>query len=299
MERVPSAAVLSNEAQIALLNQAADVKANMPVAAAEAKKTAQLITSTARRMLQFYRAFRRGDVVRAARELGLTPGTVHNTVLEYKYGWMPLLMEVKGAAEALAEMHFPRPPIFHVSRKAKGSSQRNRRLTGEYGWEGSGLSTVTQISDASRTLRHKVWFEVENRTHSMANQLGLTNPALVAWEVTPFSFVFDWFISVGDYLSALTACDGLKILWSMKSQLDVIEYGRIIDEPYRVVDGITCHAYTTNDKMKYRYYARGPFNLGTHSLFPPRNRDPFSWNRLVAGLALMKAQARRSDTIRV
>lgn len=36
-----------------------------------------------------------------------------------------------------------------------------------------------------------------------ASSLGLDNPALIAWELTPLSFVFDWFINVGDYLTGL------------------------------------------------------------------------------------------------
>jgi hypothetical protein len=36
-------------------------------------------------------------------------------------------------------------------------------------------------------------------------RLGLLNPAEVIWELVPFSFVADWFLPIGDYLSALDA----------------------------------------------------------------------------------------------
>ena len=39
---------------------------------------------------------------------------------------------------------------------------------------------------------------------------GLTNPALIAWELTPFSFMADWLLPVGPYLEMLTATSGFN-----------------------------------------------------------------------------------------
>lgn len=36
------------------------------------------------------------------------------------------------------------------------------------------------------------------------NQLGLANPLATIWELFPLSFVIDWFLPIGDFLSALT-----------------------------------------------------------------------------------------------
>lgn len=43
-----------------------------------------------------------------------------------------------------------------------------------------------------------------------AGELGLTNPALVAWELVPYSFVVDWFLPIGDWLQAQTSLLGLS-----------------------------------------------------------------------------------------
>jgi len=42
--------------------------------------------------------------------------------------------------------------------------------------------------------------------------MGLINPAEVAWELTPWSFVVDWFIPVGNFLEALTARAGVTFI---------------------------------------------------------------------------------------
>lgn len=55
-------------------------------------------------------------------------------------------------------------------------------------------------------------------------QIGLTNPLLLGWELIPFSFVADWFIQVGDYLETLDALIGVKriaITRSVKQRSEV------------------------------------------------------------------------------
>lgn len=45
-----------------------------------------------------------------------------------------------------------------------------------------------------------------------AQSLGLLDPLTLAWELIPFSFVVDWFLPVGTYLSQLTALNGLTLM---------------------------------------------------------------------------------------
>ena len=41
---------------------------------------------------------------------------------------------------------------------------------------------------------------------------GLDNPTLAVWEAMPYSFVVDWFLPVGDYLSSLSAFNGIEVI---------------------------------------------------------------------------------------
>lgn len=48
-------------------------------------------------------------------------------------------------------------------------------------------------------LQYREW----SSSLSTLQQLGVTNPLLLAWELVPYSFIADWFIPVGDYLQSL------------------------------------------------------------------------------------------------
>lgn len=52
---------------------------------------------------------------------------------------------------------------------------------------------------------------VRNPNLHLASQLGLTNPASVAYELVPYSFVLDWVLPLGPFLSSLTDFSGLDI----------------------------------------------------------------------------------------
>jgi hypothetical protein len=61
-------------------------------------------------------------------------------------------------------------------------------------------------------------YKMDNPLLAQAANLGLTNPAALAWELVPFSFVADWFVPVGDYLNCLDAALGYSFLGGSKTE---------------------------------------------------------------------------------
>jgi len=53
--------------------------------------------------------------------------------------------------------------------------------------------------------------EVTNPNLRLAQQLGVLNPAVVALDVIPWSFVFGWAVNLQDYLSSFTDFAGLTL----------------------------------------------------------------------------------------
>jgi hypothetical protein len=283
-----------NDTLVSLLGDIADVKTNLAVTYAEAAKTSDMILSTAKRFERAYRAFRKGNFKAVARELNLRSGTVHKTWLEYKYGWTPLLMEVKGSAEFFAQQTLGgRPPRFVVQKKGKFPKPlgSGNKLTYAPAYGGTGSGSYEWKLQCDYRCRQKLWCEVVNPHFNRLQQLGLTNPALVAWESVPYSFVFDWFVSVGDWLTGLTALHGVSIRKSFRSNINSFHYEYAQDSTSYTVGSYYYFNGSRQFTVDKRHYARGVLTVDPYSLSIP-TQIPNSFQKLVTGLALMKARNR-------
>jgi hypothetical protein len=207
---------------------------------------------------------------------------------------MPILMDVKGTAEFFAQqIEFGgRPPVQKIS----VSHDIERSYLDEMPvqkWGGSAsdtyINTKSFVWTQHRTLA--AWIVVTSQSLTAAQQAGLTNPALVAWELVPYSFVFDWFVSVGGYLEALTATQGLEIKKTMDSAVNTYEYTRI-DPATSVVNGST----TWVNSQYYVHAATRSYNRASNlSTTPslPKLRNPFpDIPKLVTSLALIRGKFR-------
>jgi hypothetical protein len=285
----PSLSACNNEAAVKLLGKIAETKVNLGVMFAEAKKTSDFILGRARSVDKAFRAFKRGRFREVADVLGLSRKTVHKTWLEYKYAVTPLLIDAKNAAEFFAQQHCGRPVRFMVKSSARYAKNDSRLVTFPYG---SGTGKYTIGANLTYTVKIKAWCEISNPHLSALQQLGLTNPVLIAWELVPFSFVFDWFISVGSWLEGLTATHGVNVLKAMKSF--IAEGFAIADMKGQVIpDGSGW--YVMDPWVKegtIREYWRDQFSIDPLSTYPPVGTKAFGFDRLVTSLALLRAQRR-------
>jgi hypothetical protein len=286
----------ANDVLLKALVKLSDQKINLALALAEASKTSDLILGTARRIDGAIRALRRGNFREVARQLNISPRAVHKTWLEYKYGWMPLLMDVQGAAEFFAQSALPQRQIIRatasISESRKGSDET---MAGPYydrywpvleSWEGR-VQTKCELRA-----------ELTDPRAVELQQLGLTNPALYVWERIPYSFVFDWFCSVGDWLTAQTAMVGLTLKTACIAQEEHTYY--TWDQPAITPDdGSNLHAYGDRYAWVSRtQYWRRPISVDPELLKPRTvNIGKLGFQRLVTGLALLRANAPRGARI--
>lgn len=182
---------------------------NAAVALAERSQTLSLVTAACKDILRTYRSFRNGTVFAKLFNGTFRPRTPHdvalaNKWLEYSFGWRPLMSDIYGAAE---EIHKSVHEGFPYYVRTSGGG---RRVSSVMSNHASG--PVSRSFVESCELRAKARFTVRNSSVKSLVQLGLTNPAEIAWEVVPFSFVIDWFIPVGDFIASLDSLVGVQDL---------------------------------------------------------------------------------------
>jgi hypothetical protein len=188
---------------------------NLGVELGQAHQTIGLLSENLRKLGRAALALKRGDFSTAARCLGaspkgtrLKPSDISGRWLELQYGWLPLISSSYEAAQAFAAIYDgPRKVLFRVAKRRKAT------------WN---LSTApnTYSLKADGYVRTAIQYEMYEEM-SFTRQLGLQDPLSIAWELTPWSFVVDWFIPFGTYLSNLNQIPKLKGRWMITDSLKV------------------------------------------------------------------------------
>jgi hypothetical protein len=196
-----------NRALTKLLAKIKEHDFNLGVDLGQMKQTVNLLSGNLGKLGRAALALRRGDFSTAARQLGahprgtrLKPSDISGRWLELQYGWLPLLSSCYGAAEAFAAISSgPRKRVFI----ATGSTKLDWNLS---------QSPVTYQALVKGKIGRRIQYEMYEEM-SVARNLGLEDPLSVAWELTPWSFVIDWFYPIGNYLSNLNQIPKLKGRW--------------------------------------------------------------------------------------
>lgn len=190
--------------------------AQLGAAAAEWNSSFQMIADRAQTLINSYRRLRKGDVRGAAKALklpqreaktaskSLKRGADTGSVwLEWWFGWSPLIDDIHSAVKVL-EQQFPYNRVMGSGRGHHIASNEVLRSTSTF------HETFSGRIDARVGIHAKV--RLANPNLAKASQLGLINPATVAWEVIPFSFLVDWFVPVSDFLESFSDTVG----WDLK-----------------------------------------------------------------------------------
>lgn len=207
----------------------------------EGKKTCKMILSAVTTLTRSVRDLRRGNFSAVAKHLGIkTPKNVSkrrsvgNNWLEYRYGWIPLYNTVYGEMKRQYDLLKPKQPIYRVS----GSSRQRYYGSTVGGWTaincgvGSDINgTMRRKASGTGEIRCEVGYSyrVHNETLANTSALGLTNPALLAWEAIPFSFVADWFVNVSDTLGQFDTFAGKEFVSGFKTVVESLQETRTVE----------------------------------------------------------------------
>lgn len=179
----------------------------------ELKETLQMLRSPLKSVRDFLVKSRQTKFETPLQYLRRLSDVSSSTWLEYRYGIRPLISTVSDAMEAIEEG-------FRKLYLNKRYRRKSRLLMPDSG--GTTYSTFQFASFTGTTIRSvvteefyvaKVYFEYI-RIPSMEERLGIDLASLpgIAWELTTLSFVWDWFLGVGNWIDALRASVDRKIL---------------------------------------------------------------------------------------
>lgn len=217
---------------------------NLGVFLAEGKESAKMVTARLLGLVSAWRALRRLDLGGCLRHLTGQPTRVHRrrasqrlgagdvsgAFLELNLGWRPMIQDVYEASNLLRFGFQPERNLINVVA----------------GWSIPATSTLSSIYVKYFNWRGgQRWIaKMQHTTPSFPERLGLTNPAQVAWELVPLSFVVDWFIPIGDTLEAI---HGIRVL--PVSTITKVSYTKL-EHWARHTDAYMQSAYPPTQKLE-------------------------------------------------
>lgn len=167
-------------------------------------QTVDMIVLNTKKVLTAYRDLKQGNWEQCLRTLGtfrrggskppksLSHKDLANFWLEIQYGWKPLLNDIEDGCKA----------IDLIKRRAKTTLRVQKSSYTEF------VGDYLQNKGAClNTVKLKCILMEDPSTMAV---LGLNSPATLVWEVLPWSFVVDWFVPVGEYLSNASFFSGFK-----------------------------------------------------------------------------------------
>lgn len=206
---------LYNKVRQKVLSKLKDQELNLAQVWAERDQTMRLLGDNLRRIAKVLSNLKRGNFSGAAGALGLQRASngfdarwaknqskaISRGWLELQYGWMPLLSDIYGASQVLEKLH---------KRKEYVALNASAQYEEDYTETEPPSGGVQDSYHYTSKITHKVGvkFVRSSNNFSTLSSLGLTNPAVIAWELLPFSFVVDWAVPIGTWLNQFDSAVG-------------------------------------------------------------------------------------------
>lgn len=208
--------------------------------AAEFSKTSEMVRRAGQRTLH------RAEVVAEAiakkyRRTERSLDLFSNVWLEARYGWRPLMYDLGAAQEAIIKLqeHTAKRRRYYATdsneSEASLSSLVNQAFTKwnpSYSSSSSNLPLGYQLTLSRKAIKKTV--RAGLAVDLIGQNIYMSDPLVTAWEIIPFSFVADWFITVGDAIAAHSPFARTRVLWAYTTE---------ITESVNEIEGYLVHKY--------------------------------------------------------
>lgn len=259
------------EARGKLLDKVKRQNVSMAQSIAEFRQTADLFLTLSQELLQGWRALRRLHFGELYRDLKRSR-EFSKKWIEFQFGLLPLVSDITGLLESLHDT-IRDGSWIHVEVRVSKTERRTRTIS-----DSIGNGKIIQDATGTMTSKLKGRYRIRNAFIDDFRRFGFSNAAALGWELVPFSFVVDWAIDIGDWISrqdALLGAADFTYIPSGENRREYLSTGR--------------GGKTASTKSITRFRSAAQSNLPI-----PRPRyDPSpSLRKVVTGLSLIRLLGR-------
>jgi len=267
-----------------LRDKVGDHSVNIAQAVAERTQTARMASELVSRAAQSLVALKKGNVAKAASKLFPTDTKqLANDWLVIQYGIRPLLSDIDGLAKQLADPLAARDYVdFTVSGRRNGTFHAQKSTSGRI------CQTSTLDIQWEVIVKTKIRIRIDDPFRKELSSLGITNPALLAWELIPYSFVVDWLLPIGDYLQSVDSFAGVTVIYAHQTVVRKRKSAGIAS-----IGGVDSDGWNW-DSNKLGWYSeaskieRSFLNAGDFKAPFPSFKNPISTGHLLNAAALLR-----------
>jgi len=185
--------LVETNARAAAAEQVAEAP-NLLLNIAEKQQSIDLVASSIISFAASLEQLRRGDMTAIRATWNSRKKFLPDTWLKIHFGVEPLVADAYAVASLMSQ-----PLKTHYINVTKSGRESGAVLSG----------SAKRRWDTTYSVRVRGAVAVSNPNLFLASRLGLINPAVIAWERVPFSFVIDWFSTFGSVLASWTDFVGL------------------------------------------------------------------------------------------
>lgn len=131
-----------------------------------------------------------------------------STWLQVSFAWRPLIQDIYTACQVISKGLSDGTGVVAASRVQESIPAPAR---------GGSTVVIDEKFDGKQEVYVEVGFVPTDSYLWDLQKLGLTNPASLAWELLPVSFVVDWFIPVGNFLEGLQQPFGVTFKYGFRT----------------------------------------------------------------------------------